>query len=58
MKKQLKKKNQLKYQKFLVQLMMQKIIRKYIIMTEENMRQKFTEKNIDERRNYFSEKII
>ena len=58
MKKQLKKKNQLKYQKFLVQLMIQKIIRKYIIMTEENMRQKFREKNIDERRNYFSEKVI
>ena len=58
MKKQLKKKNQLKYQKLLVQLIIQKSIRKYIIKTDENMRRKFREKNIDESRNYFSEKII
>ena len=57
MKRYLKNKNQLKYQKFLVQLIIQKSIRKYISTTEENVRQKFRKKNIDKRRNYLSEKI-
>ena len=38
-------------------LITQKRIRKYIIMTKENMRQTFRMKNIDERRNYLSEEI-
>ena len=44
MKKHLKNKNQWKYQKFLVQLIIENSIREYIIMTEENMRQKFRKK--------------
>ena len=44
MKKYLKNKNQWNYQIFLVQLVMQKTIRNYIIMTEENMRQKLERK--------------
>ena len=49
MKKYLKKEDQLK--RFLVYLIIQKSIRKYIIMSEENISQEFKLKSIDEARN-------
>ena len=38
----------MKYKKFLVQLLIYKSIRKYIVMSEENISQEFRLKNIDE----------
>ena len=38
-------------------LAIQKITRKYIIISEENISQEFRRKNIDETRNYFIEEI-
>ena len=46
MKKYLKNKNQLKYQKFLVQLIISKSIRKYISMTEKKTWDKDLERKI------------
>ena len=45
--KYLKKKIQLKYCKILVQLLIQKSIRNYVIMSEENISQEFRLKNKD-----------
>ena len=56
-KKYLKKKNQLKYLKFLLKLIILKSIRKYITMPEENISQESRLKNIDETKNYFIEEI-
>ena len=47
----------MKYQKFLVQLLILKIVRKYIIMSGEKISQEFSLKNIDETRNYLTEEI-
>ena len=54
MKDYLKKKNQLKYQKFLVYM---KIYYYFKNMAEENLSQEFRLKNIDETRNYLIEEI-
>ena len=52
-KKIFKEKNRLKYWNFFVWLLIWKSIRKYIIMTEENIIQEFRLKKRDETRNYF-----
>ena len=57
MKKSLKNKNHLKYYKFLVQLIVQKSIRKFKIMPEENINQEFRLEKIDEIRNDLIEEI-
>ena len=57
MKKYLKKKNQLKYYKFLVKLIIQKWIIEYKIVSEENISQEFRLKKIAEIRNYLFEEI-
>ena len=54
MKKYLKKKNQLKYYKFLVYL---KIYNYFKNIVEENISQELRLKNIDETRNYFLKEI-
>ena len=54
MKNYLKKKNQLRYQKFLVYL---KIYNYFKNMVEENISLEFKLKNIDEARNYLTEEI-
>ena len=54
MKKYLQKKNQLRYQKFLVY---SKIYNYFKNMVEESISQEFQLKNIDETREYFREEI-
>ena len=54
MKKYLKKKNQLRYQKLLVEL---KIYDHFKNMAEENISQKLRLKQIDKTRNYFIEEM-
>ena len=53
MKKYLKKKNQLKYEKLLVSLK----IYNYFKMSKESISQEFRLKNMDETRNYFLEEV-
>ena len=47
----------MKYQKFLIKLLILKSLIKYIIMSEENISREFRLKNIDETKNYFIEEI-
>ena len=54
-KKYLNKNSQLKYYKLLVYVLIQKSIRIYIMVSEENVSQEF--RNIDETRNHFIRKI-
>ena len=53
----LKKKYQLKYQKLSTESIIEKSIRKYIIMSEENISEEFRLENIDETRNFLIEEI-